>query len=107
MAFSRSLVVLLLLATLIVTGCWDRREPELLAFVLAVGLDKGPTTGEYKIVAQIHNPLAMTQEMGGGGGQKNRLGWWRPQGELLMRPGKTWLLRATGSYSGLIPAYYY
>ncbi|MGI6596832.1 MAG: Ger(x)C family spore germination protein [bacterium] len=60
----------LLLLTLLVTGCWDRREPELLAFVLAVGLDKDPTTEEYKIVAQIYNPLAMAQEMGGGGSQK-------------------------------------
>ncbi|NLG87070.1 MAG: Ger(x)C family spore germination protein, partial [Firmicutes bacterium] len=70
MAHRRLLGVLLCLTLLMVTGCWDRREPEMLAFVIAVGLDQDPVSGEYKIVAQIYNPLAMTQEMGGKGSPK-------------------------------------
>ena len=60
------LLLLIGLFVTISTGCWDRREPELLVFVLSVGFDKEPS-GDYKIVAQMFNPLALSQEGSGGG----------------------------------------
>jgi spore germination protein KC len=73
----RRLLILFLLLAIACAGCWDRREPELLAFVLAVGFDKDRDSGDYKIVAQIFNPLAMSQQSGGegAGGQDKRPSW--------------------------------
>ena len=51
-------------------GCWNRREPEELALVLAAGFDMDQETGDFKIIAQIANPLGLGgegPEAGGGG----------------------------------------
>ena len=53
-----------------ISGCWDRQEPEQLALVLAVGFDLDEKSGNYKIIAQIANPLGLGgegPEAGGGG----------------------------------------
>lgn len=47
------------------TGCWSRRELEELAFVLALGIDKGDD-GEFILYAQIGKAQ---QEAGGGDGE--------------------------------------
>ncbi len=55
------------------SGCWDRQEPEQLALVLGLGFDVDEKSGEYKIIAQIANPLGMGgegPEAGGGGTQE-------------------------------------
>ncbi|MGI6129632.1 MAG: Ger(x)C family spore germination protein, partial [bacterium] len=65
-----------LLVVIMTAGCWDRRELELLAFVLAVGFDRDPASGDYKIVAQIYNPIAMSQEGGSGGGGGDKKPAW-------------------------------
>ncbi len=67
-----SLLFLLLLLLFLLPGCWNRREPEELALVLAAGFDLEQESGDFKIIAQIANPLGMGgegPEAGGGGDQ--------------------------------------
>ncbi|MHB8170561.1 MAG: Ger(x)C family spore germination protein [Thermincolia bacterium] len=63
-----SLMILVLLTSTL-SGCWDRRELEELAFVLTIGVDQG-TQGRYLWTFQIAIPrqLAGGQSGGGGGG---------------------------------------
>ena len=74
----RRLALLLLIAALaggLCAGCWNRREPELLGIVLAVGFDYDPEKDLYRAIAEIANPAGMGQggggESGGGGGGSN------------------------------------
>jgi len=59
------------------TGCWDRKEPEQLALILAMGFDLDEKTGDFKLIAQIANPLGMGGEgpEGGGGGGTQEAVW--------------------------------
>lgn len=52
-------IILILSATLPVIGCWNRREPEDLAIVLAIGFDIEKNTNIYKATAEIANPIAL------------------------------------------------
>ena len=54
--------IMLFLVAILLTGCWDRREPEELVPVLALGFDMDEE-GFYEVVAQLSNPSAI----GGGG----------------------------------------
>lgn len=60
----RALAVLLPALLLLSTGCWDRRDPEAVAWATAVGIDKGPS-GNYIFSFQI--PV-ITGAAGGSGG---------------------------------------
>ncbi|MDA8235641.1 MAG: hypothetical protein M0Z31_12735 [Clostridia bacterium] len=64
-----SLLILLLLTSFL-SGCWDRRELEEQAFVLTIGIDKGPIPSSFLWTFQIAVPrqLAGGQTAGGGGG---------------------------------------
>ncbi len=73
----RQLLPLLFIAALVGTlcsGCWNRREPELLGVVLAVGFDYDEENDLYQIFAQLADPIAMgggsSSEDGGGKGEK-------------------------------------
>jgi spore germination protein KC len=72
-------IVLLLVfncSLLLLTGCWDRQEPENLAIVLAGGYDYNPDTNMYKIILQVASPLvAAGGGQGGGGGTENPPYW--------------------------------
>ena len=48
------------------SGCWDSKEPEDLAVVIAFGIDYDPEKQNYIICAQIINPLTMAGGEGGG-----------------------------------------
>ncbi|NLA11820.1 MAG: Ger(x)C family spore germination protein [Firmicutes bacterium] len=72
-----ALLIIAALAGTLSTGCWNRREPELLGVVLAVGFDYDEESGSYQIFAQLANPVAMggsggesSSGSGGGGGEK-------------------------------------
>lgn len=62
MARNRLLAVLLSLSTLLCSGCWGSREPDELAFVLSMGLDKG----EEGII-NVSFQEAIPQPLGGEG----------------------------------------
>jgi len=64
-------LLLLLMLPAILTGCWDRRELEELAFVLMLGVDKG-TQDRFNVTAAIAVPSRMAgggKESGGAGGE--------------------------------------
>ena len=60
---------MIILCTLFLTGCWDRRELNELGIVLATGLDKG-SAGELVLTSQVVRPAAIRKQ-GGGGGQES------------------------------------
>ena len=63
------LAIVLLLTFLcgIVSGCYDRREVDDMAYVIALGLDKGKTN-DLRLTLQIAKPVAIGGGEGGGGG---------------------------------------
>lgn len=62
------LVALALVLTPLLTGCWDRRELEELAFVLALGLDRAPRGVQVSAMIAIPSKMAGGGGDGGGGG---------------------------------------
>ncbi len=67
-------ILILLLLTSFLSGCWDRRELEEQAFVLTLGVDKGTIPSSFLWTFQIAIPRQLaggqTGGGGGGGGQK-------------------------------------
>ncbi|MGG1516335.1 Ger(x)C family spore germination protein [Paenibacillus oryzisoli] len=58
-------VCLLLIASLVLTGCWDRRELNELAIVVGIGLDK--SGDNIRVTAQIVNAGEVASSKGGAG----------------------------------------
>ena len=59
----------LFLSSLILsTGCWDKREPDLLAIVDAVAFDFIEDKNLFRVIVEVANPLAGGDEGNGGGG---------------------------------------
>ncbi|WNS44904.1 Ger(x)C family spore germination protein [Paenibacillus sp. MMS20-IR301] len=56
----------LLLLTVLLSGCWERKELNELAFVLALGLDKAESG--YKVTMQVVIPSSITSQSAGGAG---------------------------------------
>lgn len=50
---NKLLIGIIILIFLLLPGCWDRREVDLITFPLALGIDKNPAGAGYKIYAQI------------------------------------------------------
>lgn len=65
MRFKRPLLLGLLLALLLQTGCWDRKAAEDLGFVTSIGLDSGPDNTVI-VTVQIENPRAVSAAPRGG-----------------------------------------
>jgi spore germination protein KC len=59
---------LLLWMVLLLTGCWNRRELNQMAIVMAMGVDKVEETGDYRVTFQVVNPGAVAPGTTGGGG---------------------------------------
>jgi spore germination protein KC len=62
-----AIILLLLVTTSILTGCYDAREIDNLSYAIAVGLDKGKTN-KLMITIQYAIPLAFAGSGGGSGG---------------------------------------
>lgn len=62
-------LLMVMLSPMLTTGCWNRREINELAFVLASGVDRDPATGKFIVTVQIAQPseLASAKEGKGGG----------------------------------------
>ncbi|MHB8156962.1 MAG: Ger(x)C family spore germination protein [Desulfocucumaceae bacterium] len=65
-------LLLLLLLTLLLQGCWGSRETDEMAYVLVMGFDKGPDNNII-VTFQIANPRAIASPSGGGGGKEKPL----------------------------------
>ncbi|MHA6530866.1 Ger(x)C family spore germination protein [Paenibacillus sp. BAC0078] len=59
-------VLLVLFLPIVLSGCWERKELNEMAFVLGLGLDKAESG--YKVSMQVVIPSAITSQTGGGGG---------------------------------------
>ena len=66
-------VALILIPALLLTGCWDAREINELAFVLSVGLDK--TNDGFKVTAQIASPETYSKTPSGTASQATKPFW--------------------------------
>lgn len=60
--------LLLFVLALTGSGCWNRREVETLAFVLASGVDK-TEDGQVRLTVQLAKPSIIRPREGGGGGE--------------------------------------
>jgi spore germination protein KC len=54
--FYRLLNAILLVAMLLLTGCWDIREIDKLGFVTAVGVDRAKAPDKFRVTVQIPDP---------------------------------------------------
>jgi spore germination protein KC len=66
-------IIILISLTLSLSGCWDRREPDVLGFITMAAFDIKPDSGLFRVIVQVANPLGEEggqQEGGGGGGKK-------------------------------------
>lgn len=64
------LIAVLLALALLLTGCWDLREMNHLALVMAVGIDKAEIPGRVQVTIQVARPSAESKGSGpakGGG----------------------------------------
>ncbi|WP_019909913.1 Ger(x)C family spore germination protein [Paenibacillus sp. HW567] len=59
-------VLLVLLLPIVLSGCWERKELNEMAFVLGLGLDKAEAG--YKVSMQVVIPSAITSQASGGSG---------------------------------------
>lgn len=67
----RKLIIIAVLV--LVAGCSRSSEPDELAYIVAIGIDKGEEEKTYDVTLQIANPLAISggsKEEGGEGGKK-------------------------------------
>ncbi|HEX3031730.1 MAG TPA: Ger(x)C family spore germination protein, partial [Bacillota bacterium] len=64
------LILLLIGTTMVITGCFDKREIDQLSYVMALGFDEG-TANKVRITIQYANPknIGSGAEGGGGGGK--------------------------------------
>jgi len=62
-----ALALVVVLATTLLAGCWDRREIDRLAIIIGVGLDRRPD-GSLLLVTQIVKPAAVKAEGAAGMG---------------------------------------
>ena len=69
--FSLAILTILLL---LLGGCWNRREVESLAFVMAAGIDKAAEGGKVQVTVQIARPAALVSG-GQGSGAMERAFW--------------------------------
>lgn len=70
MRYSARLFVIVF-CTLLLCGCWDRRELNTIGIVAGVGLDMGDRPGEIKMTVQLDNTSASTPGGNGGGGEED------------------------------------
>lgn len=66
-----SLLIILLLLPILLTGCFEKREIEDLAYVIAIGIDKGKEEGKVSISFQIAVPIKIAGEGSNGSGKES------------------------------------
>jgi len=69
-------IIMMILAAFLLTGCWDRLEPDVLGIATVIGFDLDSESGLYKMYVQFANPLGGgRQQQNGGGGQSKAPIW--------------------------------
>ena len=59
-----AVILTITFSSLLLTGCWDRKELNQLGIAMAIGLDKGDD-GKIQLTSQIVRPGAMEKQGGG------------------------------------------
>ena len=72
----RLLLIMLVLSSLILSGCWDRRELNELALVMGVGVDVCPEEEEIDLTVQVIKTEAMPTPAGNGGSGGDEKQFW-------------------------------
>lgn len=72
----RFLLVVMGIGLLLLGGCWNRREVETLAFVMAAGIDKAAEPDKMQLTVQIARPTALVSASGAGGGSGSERAFW-------------------------------
>lgn len=81
----RLIRILILLLSLFLPGCWNQREPQDQAIILALGVDYDEEGDVYEVLVEIAIPTALAgAESGSGGG-----GGGQPASQLLSARGRT------------------
>lgn len=72
-------IVVLLMGMLLVSGCWDRREVNDMAIVIAMAMDKEPN-GHYRLSVQVPLVSSLGSTSGGEAGraETSRTMWTQP-----------------------------
>jgi len=65
-------ILIVILQCIILTGCFDKREPDDMAYPIALGFDKG-STNELRMTMQIAVPTNIAGGESGGGGWRKQL----------------------------------
>lgn len=60
-----AVVLMIAFALLTLTGCWDKKELNELAIVMAIGFDKDVQTGKINLTIQVIRPSALNRQQGG------------------------------------------
>ncbi|MFW6256763.1 MAG: Ger(x)C family spore germination protein [Bacillota bacterium] len=61
---NKILILYIFLIIILISGCWDRQEPENRAIILVAGYDYNPRRDLYKLILQINNTLGPQNEEG-------------------------------------------
>ncbi|MFP3122083.1 Ger(x)C family spore germination protein [Ectobacillus funiculus] len=64
------ILLLILLYTGLLAGCWNQRELSQLSMVTAIGIDQAAKDKEYRVSLQVINPSAVAGGQGQGGGEQ-------------------------------------
>jgi spore germination protein KC len=64
-----AIVLMLISVTVLLGGCWNQNELTDLAFVMAMGVDKGTQNEKYNVSFQVVVPANVASGQDGGGGQ--------------------------------------
>ena len=84
------LTTFFLFFTLLICGCWSRKELETLAFVTTVGIDKAEEPGKIKVTLQMVDTTKIRPPGGGG--------WWgRRKTGFKHEKNRPYLLKPSGS----------
>ncbi|HAQ08082.1 MAG TPA: hypothetical protein DCR24_11370, partial [Bacillus bacterium] len=58
-------MIMLVVMTAVLPGCWDQHEIDEKAYVIAIGLDEHEAEGKVKVTYLIANPEVGSQQTGG------------------------------------------
>ncbi|MEH7119858.1 Ger(x)C family spore germination protein [Neobacillus vireti] len=75
-------ITMLFMLTPLLSACWNQKELTDLAFIMAMGIDKGKDK-KYKVSFQLVNPGNVSSGQNGGGGQGLPIAVYRSTGDTL------------------------
>ncbi|MES5938263.1 MULTISPECIES: Ger(x)C family spore germination protein [unclassified Bacillus cereus group] len=81
---SKCIIVMLVITTVLLTGCWDSKEIKSLAIVMALGIDKDAENKGYRVSLQIANVGEAAGSIEGGSGYSTPITVYTTTGRTLL-----------------------